>query len=231
MTRVLLLLGSPKGGPSTSKALLDHLGRRLRERGAEVHCIHLNQTMIVERYVHGLMEATDRADVVVLAFPLYIDGVPSNALRAMEKIADHQGGSLSGKQPGFAAISNSGFPEAVQSDTALATCRQFAQEAGFNWLGGLALGGGGAIDGRPLEELGARARNVRRSLDVAADALASGETIPQEAVRLMAKPIVPSWLYRRFGNAGWRRLATAHGARNRLGDHPSKEGEHSEVSA
>lgn len=43
-------------------------------------------------------------------------------------------------------IVNSGFPEAFHNDTALAILRRFAAETGFQWAGGLALGGGGTID-------------------------------------------------------------------------------------
>jgi len=53
------------------------------------------------------------------------------------------------------AIANSGFPEAEHSQTALEVCRLFARQVGFDWAGGLAMGGGGMVSGQPLAELGA----------------------------------------------------------------------------
>ena len=69
------------------------------------------------------------------------------------------------------AISNSGFPESSHNDLSLSISRRFAVECGFEWAGGFALGGGESIGGQPLEKAGRRVRNVRKSLELAADAL------------------------------------------------------------
>ena len=90
------------------------------------------------------------------------------------------------------AIANCGFPEAQRNATALAICRQLADEAGFAWAGGLALGEGGAIVGRSLAEVGGMAHNVVDALDLAAAALAAGEPAPTEAVALLARPFIPA---------------------------------------
>lgn len=39
---------------------------------------------------------------------------------------------------------------------ALAICEIFALPTGFDWVGGLALGGGQGIDGIPLEQAGGK---------------------------------------------------------------------------
>jgi hypothetical protein len=118
------------------------------------------------------------------------------------------------------AIVNSGFPEAVHSDTALAICRQWAGEAGLDWIGGLGIGGGGMLAGRPLAELGGRARSVTRALALSADAIARGMIIPEEARRLAGTLPIPAWLYRFFGEWGFRQEAKKHGTRGRLGARP-----------
>ena len=105
------------------------------------------------------------------------------------------------------AILNSGFPEAHQNVTALAICRQFAIETWFEWTGGLALGGGAAINGRSLRDAGDMARQARESLELTAAALAAGERVPQQAVDLMAKPLMPAGLYTHTATLGWRRQA------------------------
>jgi len=63
-------------------------------------------------------------------------------------------------------------------------CRIFAKQAGFNWAGGLAMGGGGLIMGYPLAELGGRIRNQTKALEMTADALAKGEPLPGKSYRL-----------------------------------------------
>ena len=102
---------------------------------------------------------------------------------------------------------NCGFPEAAHNATALAICKRFAAEAGFEWAGGLALGMGEAIGGRPLEKTGGMLRNVRKALEMSAAALAEGQPLPEKAARLMAAPLVPRWLYMLIGNLRWRRQA------------------------
>lgn len=42
-------------------------------------------------------------------------------------------------------------------------------------------------------------RNVTKSLDLTAAALAEDRSLPQEAVNLMARPIIPFWTYTFFG--------------------------------
>ncbi len=118
---------------------------------------------------------------------------------------------------------NCGFPEASQNRTALAICRRFAAEAGFEWAGGLALGMGEAIGGRPLKEAGGMVRRIVKALDLAGDALALGHPIPEEAVRLMAKPLVPRWLYILMGNRGWKKRAANHGTTDALNARPHED--------
>jgi hypothetical protein len=132
----------------------------------------------------------------------------------MEVIAEHR------KRQQFVAITNCGFPEAHQTDTALAICRRFAVETGMEWRGGLGLGMGGVINRRPLEELGFMTRNVRKSLDLTAAALADDAAIPQKAVDLMSKRLMPAWLYLWFGNRGWKRLARRNMILEKIDDRP-----------
>lgn len=118
------------------------------------------------------------------------------------------------------AICQSGFPEAHQNQTALAICRCFSREAGFTWAGGLALGGGGAINGQPLEKLGGMMRNVRKALDLAAGALAAGSPVPEEACALIRKPLVPGWIYLLMGNLMWKMQARKNGSSKKMNDRP-----------
>ena len=90
----------------------------------------------------------------------------------------------------FVAVVNCGFPELEHTRTALDICRAFARQAGLAWTGGLGLGGGEAIGGRPLEELGGMTRHVRRGLDLAAAALLAGRPIPEEALALLSRPMI-----------------------------------------
>jgi hypothetical protein len=156
----------------------------------------------------------------VLAFPLYIDSLPALVVRALEQIAARRHRRCDGAPQRLMVIINCGFPEPHHNDTALRICRRFAAEAGFEWAGSLALGAGETIHGQALNDIRGMARNVIRSLDLAAEALGEGKPVPPKAVKLMAKPLIPRWAYLLFGSRFWKKAAKRHGVRDRLSDRP-----------
>ena len=162
----------------------------------------------------------DEAGVLMLVFPLYVDSLPAQLTYALECIAERRRGGPLRKDQRLAVVVNCGLPEPYQNDTALAICRQFAKEARFAWAGGLALGAGPALAPSPLEKQSRRAHNVMRALDLAAAALAEGQPIPEQAVSLMAKPLVPRWAYLFVGTARWHIRARTHGAWRNLAARP-----------
>ena len=193
--RALLLVGSPRGLASTSESLGTYLLRRLEENGFETEKTYATVCVSSDRNREILLKLVDSSDLLILAFPLYVDSLPSRLVATLELIADHKRTENAPKTQRLVAIVNSGFPEARQNNTALGICRRFAEEAGIDWAGGLALGGGQTIAGRPLSKVGGAVRNVVKALNLTAAAIAEDEPIPKRAVDLMAKPILPSWLY------------------------------------
>jgi len=75
---------------------------------------------------------------------------------------------------------------------------------------------GGAIGSRSLEERGGMVRNVKKGFILAAQALAEGSDIPEEAIELVAKRFMPITLYTKMGNLGWNRQAKKFGARKKI---------------
>jgi multimeric flavodoxin WrbA len=199
-----LLVGSPKGTSSTSNSLGTFLVESLQQNGVTTEKAYICQCLGSDEKRAALLRLVDESDLIVLAFPLYVDSLPSQVIETLELIAEHEKTKPELSKKSFAAIANSGFPEAKQNDTALAVCRLFAQQAGFNWAGGLAMGGGGMIAGQPLAELGGRVRNKTKALEIAAEALALGDVIPEKAVALISKLGIPRWMYLWMGNRGWK---------------------------
>ncbi len=218
--QALLVIGSPKVSRSTSEALGRHLLDELRDRGVETGVCRLPPTFVSEDEERPPLAALEDADLVILSCPLYADSLPSGVTRFLEIVAAKRAaeGRHGGKR--FVALLNCGFPEAGQCDTAIAICRRFAREAALEWAGGLALGGGEAIAGRPLPEAGGAARKARRALALAAEALSEGRPVPPEAVSLMAGRLMPSWMYVLVGSVGWKLRAARHGVLRRINDRP-----------
>jgi multimeric flavodoxin WrbA len=218
--RCLLLVGSGKKPRSNSASLGAYLLGRLAGRGVETLTLNIPRCLLSAGGTSELLARARDSELVVLSAPLYWDSLPAAAVRAMELLAAQRKEAPPNGEQRFAAVINSGFPEASQSATALAICRRFAAETGFRWAGGLAMGGGEVLGGRPLAETGGRGRSARRALDLAAEALAEGRDIPEEAVRLMARPVAPAWLYAVAGQWGWRRQAKRFGAQKRIHARP-----------
>ena len=72
----------------------------------------------------------------------------------------------------------------------------------------------------PLDALDGRALPIKKSLKMAAAALANGESIPGAAGDLLARPAVPSWLYLLFGAYGWRQQAKRYGVQRQIKNRP-----------
>lgn len=219
--KALFLIGSAKpAGESTSEALATYLAQRLEQQGMTSATMHVARALRTETRTQNLLQAVDAAGLFVLAFPLYVGALPTLATEALERIAAHRQAPPSPAPAAFLAIANCGFPEAQHNTTALAICQQFANVAGFTWAGGLALGAGGAINGRPLAQAGGMVRHVVRALDLTAAALAAGQPAPEEAAALLARPMMPPRAYTFMGGLGWRMQARRNGVYRQLRARP-----------
>ena len=215
--RALLLVGSPKNRKSTSNSLGGYLFERLSAQSIQTETIYLHTVLRSPEGTQALFDALDAADLLTLAFPLYVDSLPAPVIETLERIAAHRHDRETRPQL-FTAIANCGFPEALHNTTALAICETFARQAGFEWAGSLSLGGGEAVDGQPLA--GQRTIRMRKSLELAAEALAQGRAIPKAAQDLLGKPTIPHWVYRMMGGWRWKRQAKGYGARKSLKQQP-----------
>jgi hypothetical protein len=216
-----LLVGSPRTRKSTSNSLGGYLFEQLSARGIQTDTVYIHTTIRSKERMQEMLKSVNAADLVMLAFPLYVDSLPAPVMEALERIAAYRANSPLSHRQRFAAIANCGFPEPEHNATALAICANFARQAGFDWSGSLALGAGeGMVHGRPLQEMDGRVIPLKQALDLAAKALAQGMAIPGEARALLAKPFIPGWLYRAMGVYGWRQQAKRYGAEHVLKRQP-----------
>jgi hypothetical protein len=209
--KALLLVGSPRKGKSASETLGAYLLDQLEAPGAQTEKLYVYPALRSETRLDALIGAAAEADLVIISAPLYVDSLPAAMTELLEILHRRLDDYERSAEQRLVAISNCGFPEAEQNHMALRITRCFARQAGFSWAGGLALGGGEPIKGKPLGESGGMVRNVIAALDMAAEALVEGEPVPQAAVDLMAEPLMPAWMYRAMGNLGWNLQAMRQG--------------------
>ncbi len=212
--RVLLLIGSAKLNRSTSEVLGTYILDQLGETGFESETMFAHKILKSNTAKNELLSSINKADLIILAFPLFVDCLPYPVISMLEYIAKNRSTDNHLNEQSLVCIVNCGFPEAHQNDTAVAICRQFARETGLGWSGGLALGAGEGIAGRDLSTVKRLARNVIKSLDLAIEALADNKPVSQKAIDLMAKPLMPKWMYFIGGSSRWKREAKEHGVRD-----------------
>ncbi|MGA2976442.1 MAG: NAD(P)H-dependent oxidoreductase [Spirochaetia bacterium] len=217
----LLLVGSPRASKSTSEALGSYLMEQLAAAGLRASTLHVQSCLQSEEGTRELLAAVRGSDLVMLAFPLYIDSLPAPLIRALELIAAERLHPQSLKPQILSVIINCGFPEAAHNRTGMAICRQFARQASFAWAGSMLLGAGeGLIHGTPLKELGGRAKPLTNALDSAAKALQHGEAIPAAARISIARNVIPPRLYLLMGWLGWKISARRYKTGRRLRAQP-----------
>lgn len=193
--RAVLLIGSPKVKKSTSASVGSYLLGLLGKKGLRTESLRINAMLESDETRNKLLAIVNNSEIVILSCPLYEDSLPSFVIEFMELISEQRKSARLTNRPRFLAILNCGYPEPEHNAVAIDICRQFAQESGIDWAGGLALGMGVAIDGEPLEKNRYMAGNIKKSLMLTADALIDGKALPLQAMELMAKPIMPIWFY------------------------------------
>ncbi len=147
-----------------------------------------------------ITEAIGSARTVVLGVPLYVDGLPAPAIRLMERVKELD----AGQGCILYAVVNNGLYESKQNENLLSMIRDFGEENGFIYRGGLAIGAGEAVGvlmrsaGRSLWP----ARSAESGLTRLAKAAAAGD----EAGENYADPLFfPRWLYILIANTNWQK--------------------------
>jgi len=132
--KVLFLNASPKRRFSASQYFLDLV--RIQMAGCETKGIKLSGPSVYNE-TFGVFKTID---ALVIALPVYVDGVPSHVLKFLveaEKFCKENNCRFR-----LYVISNCGFFEGGQCKNVLAIMRSFCNAAGLQWGAGIGIGGG-----------------------------------------------------------------------------------------
>lgn len=138
--KICMLNGSPKTGESFSGTILNRLEEDITAscKGAQI---------IQYKVYRPLNQETDyeqilTCDVLVTAFPLYVDGIPSNLLEELTKLEPYFKKVVS--RPKLYVIVNNGFNDANQNRYAVEIMKHYAKKAGLEFGQAIAIGAGEA---------------------------------------------------------------------------------------
>lgn len=201
---ILVLVGSPKAEKSTSRALGVYLSKKITDSENQIKFGYIYRLVLRSERYGKLISMINEANVIILTFPLYVDHLPSPVIKSFEIISEYKENLREVNKKQFIAMSNSGFPGGDQINIAINICRIFANKIGFEWMGGLKVGGGPFVHGSDIENAGKRIDHIKKGLGLAAERITQGEKIPKEVNDILANIPVSKDMYKRMGNFGWR---------------------------
>ncbi len=193
---IVLLDGSPKYKDSASNYLLKALESRLGE-------CDITWCDVRKYNPEKLSDTILKSDALVLAFPLYVDSIPSHLLLALTKLQPLL--QASSCQTKMYTIVNCGFYDAVQNHIALDMIHTWCDKSRLRWGQGIAVGGGGMIQAAPIGS--GPCTSIGKSFDCFAENILSTKSTDT----LFTEPDFPRFLYKAAAHMGWRLAAKKNG--------------------
>lgn len=192
--RIAMINGSPKVNETSSS------GELLRElkKCISGEVAYSDYTLRKSVLAEHITKELDECSVLVFAFPLYVDGIPSQLLSCLVQL----------EQVGFAnkdiivyGIVNSGFYEGKQNAIALEILQNWCNKTGLKWGAGVGVGGGGGLAQMTSVPLG---KGMKSSLGKAFNTL--GESIMSMSTieNIYISIHLPRWFYKIMAEIGWK---------------------------
>jgi len=195
--KICLINGSPKHKDSASERIIESLELRLGDDNEYSRC---NSSSVETQ---GFLDSARASDVIVIVFPLYIDGIPSHLLRLLCSAEPFIAGAAPGAK--LYVIAHNGFYEAGQNQTALDIMRNFCVRAGLDW------GQGAGLGASPMIHTVQAGKGPNKDMGRTLDKFAGNIILKQSSDYMFSKPNMPRFLYISGGNLGWKSQAKKNG--------------------
>ncbi len=199
--KIALINGSPKVKNSASEAALQALRTFLNDSEITEYDFRKPQLSLEH------LEQLEGHDVWVLAFPLYVDGIPSHLLSCLAQLENHFKARPTPKVTVYCLV-NCGFYEGEQCGLALEMVENWCAKSGRQWGQGLGIGAGGMLPALKNVPAGSGPKkNLGKALQTLAANIAhctGGDTI-------FITANFPRFAYKFAAEAGWRKLVKANG--------------------
>lgn len=183
--KISVINGSPKAGKSTSGLLLSYLLTQI-EGDHEVEQYHIKKTILSASQYDEITSS----DVLVFAFPLYIDSIPAHVL---EFLAELEKRTFQKQDAMVYCMINNGFFEGKQNHIAIEQMRNWCSAVNLTWGQGIGFGAGEMLPFLKDIPLGhGPNKNIGTAIKQASHAILCRETKPD----LMVSPNWPRLLWK-----------------------------------
>jgi len=219
--QIALIDGSPKTGKSCSSFLLKALEPHIAAGNATTRFRVSTQPLTDEEY-----RELCRMDTLVLAFPLYVDAVPSHLFRMLVTLENYLKTEVNRKKEIFVyTIVNNGFFEGEQNHIAIDIVKNWCVRCGLHFGQGMGQGAGEMVGSLKKVPLGrGPLKNTGRALQEIAENILSRRSAPP----LFVRPNFPRFVWCFMGtHFGWNMRARKNGLTKKdLLKHPSETNRH-----
>lgn len=198
--KTVLLNGSMRNKDGNSAKLAKQLAARLEK---EVDFVDLKDWM---KDIPGLVKRLEAAPAIVFCIPLYVDGLPSQVIRLMEKFEQEY---IGGRKKIY-VLANMGLYESSQLVNLFSAVTQWSRKMGFDYCGGLGVSAGELLGG--LMEMIPFGKGPIRKTSEGMDLLARAINSESKTYDIYAEPKgFPKWLFIQIANVNWDRTARKNG--------------------
>lgn len=198
--KIVGINGSPKYSGSSSGVILKELEAYLT--GHEYTEISVRKPEISEEMKTQILGC----EVLVFAFPLYADSIPSQLTAALQQMESILKDAQTDKV--VYAIVNCGFYEGRQNHIALKMMKCWCRKAGLFWGQGLGIGGGGMA---PMLIDIPEGKGIKKDFSGALKELAEKIVKRGRAEDRFISPGIPRIMYKLAGQMGWRKQIKNNG--------------------
>lgn len=200
--KIALINGSPKAKNSASGSVLKVLKAQLPKE-----YVIIEHDFRTAKLSNHELQHIGEYDVVVFAFPLYVDGIPAHLLNCLYQMETFFNTKPPKKMTVYSLV-NSGFFEGHQNALALEIMKNWCEKAKLNWGQGIGIGGGGmlsALAGIP------DGQGPTKNLSEALKAIANTISTESAADNIFISPNFPRIAYKLGAEMGWRQQIKANG--------------------
>ena len=204
--KIALINGSPKKKRSSSATLL-HMFKELIASQHEIAEYHFHSPTLTDQE----LDQVSSCDILVFAFPLYVDGIPSHLLNCLSQMELFFKTKVQ-KEMDVYALMNCGFYEARQNSIALEMMKNWSIKSGLKWIRGIGIGGGGAI---PMTLDNSGEKSIMKETYKAMSELAQKVEVGEQGENLFVNPSIPRIAYKLGGEMGWRKAIKRRGLKRK----------------
>ena len=198
-----LINGSPKGKRSASNCILQELKPLLAHDSNRILEYRFCNSVLHPREMDQIIDC----DVLIFAFPLYVDGIPSHLLRCLMQLEGHLAAIPQKRIMVYSAV-NCGFYEGEHNELAIEMLKNWCTKAGLTWGQGIGIGAGGML---PVLQNVPMGHGPKKNLGKAVAQLAHNALERTSGESLFFTANLPRIVYKLAAEMGWRQSIKANG--------------------